>query len=301
MLAKKIGLFILSALSGFSLAAQTGPAAAAAPAENSLLWEISGEQVSRPSYLYGTIHLIGKNDFFLTEATRTAFERSELVAFEINLEEMSNPLALLPIMTKAFMRGDTTLRDLLDEESLSLVKGHFQKIGLPFAFFERIKPMFLAALAGEEALGGAEGRDGVTSYELEFMSMARRAGKKMAGLETIEFQLSLFDSIPYAVQAQMLVESIRGGDEGGQIDQLVALYKAQNLEGLRAMIQKEGASFSAYEELLLHQRNRKWIPAMENMMKRQQVFFAVGAGHLPGPQGVIALLRSAGYTLRPLH
>ncbi len=296
---KIILLLTFTAIQVFRLGAQAG---AAAVIENSLLWEISGNGLSQPSFLYGTIHMIAREDYFLTEPTKASFDKAEQVAFEINMEEMSDFSVILPLMMKAFMKNDTTLSDLLPAEDYTLVKTHFEKMGLPMMFMERIKPMFLSALGSEDAMAMQEQPDAVVSYEMEFMNMARTAEKPMAGLETAEFQMSVFDSIPYRVQAEMLVQTIKGGDAGDdQLSQLVELYKNQDLAGLQRMMQSEEAGVASYEELLLNNRNRNWIPVMEKMMKEKPTFFAVGAGHLPGESGVIALLRQQGYSVKPLR
>lgn len=297
LLSTMVGLVVTAA------AQQEAPAKLAPTAEeNSLLWEISGQGLAAPSYLFGTIHMINKKDFILGEQTVAAFDKAELVTFEINLEEMTNMAVIMPLMMKAFMKGDTTLQDLLDEEDYQTVSAHFEKIGLPMMFIDRIKPMFLSALGSEDALQLQGNSSEVVSYEMEFMNMARKQGKAMSGLETAEYQMSMFDSIPYRVQAEMLIETIEAGDASDdQFQQLVELYKAQNLYGLQQMLASEEAGVAEYEDLLLNQRNRNWIPIMEEMMADRVTFFAVGAGHLAGEQGVIALLRRQGYTVRPLR
>ena len=98
----------------------------------------------------------------------------------------------------------------------------------------------------------------------------------------------------------MLVESIKVEDKSAdQFDEMVKLYKAQDIEAMQSMMDAE-ESLSEYGDLLLVQRNHNWIPVMAGMMAEQPTFFAVGAGHLGGEEGVVALLREAGYTLRPL-
>ncbi len=301
---KKLFVWILAVTTLAVTAPGQQPAAtglAPTPKENSLLWEISGKGLPAPSYLFGTIHMIGKEDFIMGEQTKAAFDKARLVTFEINMEEMTNMAVMMPLMMKAFMTGDTTLQDLLSKEDYGVVSAHFEKIGLPMMFVDRIKPMFLSALGSEDALKMQGGSDEVVSYEVEFMNMARKQGKSMSGLETAEYQMSMFDSIPYRVQADMLLETIKGGDTGDdQFRQLVELYKAQDLYGLQQMLASDEAGVAEYEDLLLNQRNRNWIPVMEGMMADQVTFFAVGAGHLAGEQGVIALLRRQGYTVRPL-
>ena len=283
--------------------------------ENKLLWEISGKGLAAPSYLYGTIHMIPAEDYFLTEATEAAFDKSTRVAFEIDTEEMTNPAAMMGLLSKMYMNNDTTLADLLPEEEYEIVSTHFEEMGMPMMFMGKIKPMFLTILAGEDMKdmksGGNPmsmmGGDGMKSYELELTERAKVAEKPIVGLETAEFQMSLFDSIPYTAQAKMLLETIRseqGGEEEEEtnaIDRMIELYTTQDIVGMQSMMSDDPAGIGGYEELLLLKRNRKWIPVMEALMSEETVFFAVGAGHLAGDEGVIALLRKAGYTMTPVN
>ena len=281
------------------LPAQTTAQYAPTAAENALLWEISGAGLSEPSYLFGTIHLIGKADFILTDRTTEAFAKTNRVAFEINMEEMNDISKLMPMLMKAFMSNGKTLRDLLSKEEYALVKAHFEGIGLPLMLVERIKPMFLSAL-GSGDMSQMQANGETVSYEIELMKLAQEQQKQVAGLETMAFQMSVFDSIPYEAQARMLVESIQAGKDGNeQFEALVALYKAQDLVGLNAMLETD-ESIGQYGDILLAKRNRNWVPVMKDMMREKPTFFAVGAGHLAGEQGVIALLRAEGYTLKPL-
>ncbi|MBX2877537.1 MAG: TraB/GumN family protein [Saprospiraceae bacterium] len=274
-------------------------------ADKSLLWEISGSDLSAPSFLYGTIHMIDKADFFLTESTKTALSNTEKITFEINMEDMNNFAALMPVMMKMFMADGKTLKDLYTEEEYELVKGHFEKLGLPLAFLGRIKPMFLSMMASEDAMSmqNSTQTGEIVSYEMELMKMAQEQEKAVDGLETAEFQMSLFDSIPYDVQAQMLMATIESDDttsESSQLEEMVEMYKNQDIQAMQRMVKGDEGGISEYEELLLLRRNRNWIPVMQDMMASNPTFFAVGAGHLGGEEGVIALLRKAGYTVRPI-
>lgn len=278
--------------------------------ENNLLWEISGKGLAAPSYLYGTIHMIPAESYFLTEATEVAFDKSTRVAFEIDTEEMTNPAAMMGLLSKMYMNNDTTLADLLSEEDYKTVSTHFEEMGMPMMFMGKIKPMFLTILAGEDMKPGENpmsmmGGDGMKSYELELTERAKVGEKPIVGLETAEFQMSLFDSIPYTAQAKMLLETIRSeaedeGEEVNAMDRMIELYTTQDIVGMQSMMSDDPAGIGGYEELLLLKRNRKWIPVMEELMTQETVFFAVGAGHLAGDEGVIALLRKAGYTMTPV-
>jgi uncharacterized protein YbaP (TraB family) len=233
---------------------------------------------------------------------KTAMKKSDMVTFEINMEEMTGLTSQLALLSKAYMNDNLTLKDLLSEEEYVLVQKHFQEIGMPLFFFERMKPMFLTVLADMDMSPAAMSSGEIVSYEMEIMQIAKSRDLKMGGLETAEYQMSMFDSIPYKAQAQMLIESIKSEDNGDeQFAEMVKLYKDQDILGMSSMISADEEGIGNYEDVLLFQRNRNWIPIMGKMMKEQPTFFAVGAGHLGGEYGVVSLLRQEGYDLVPLR
>lgn len=267
---------------------------------NKLLWKISGNDLEKPSYLYGTIHMIGAEDFFLPDGTMTAMDASDQVVFEIDMADMTDMSSMMGLMDKAFMKDDLTLQDLLSEEDFKLVDEHFKDMGLPVLFIQRIKPMFLTVFTSGDMSPGDLQSGKIKSYEYEFMEMAKNGDKTTAGLETVDLQLSFFDSIPYPDQAAMLIDGIKnGGSESDSFKEIVEVYKEQNLTKMLEMTLSEEGGLAEYDDLLLNKRNKNWIPQMESMMVEAVNFFAVGAGHLPGDEGVINLLREAGYTVEP--
>ncbi len=273
--------------------------------EKSLLWEISGNELAQPSYLYGTIHMIEKKDFFMTDATKKAFADCDRVTFEINMEDMNDMSVLFSLIGSIMMDGGKTLKDLISAEDYAMVKKHFDEMGMPLMLFERMKPMFLTTFADADlAKGGLGGDSDIMSYEMEFMEMAKVDEKEVGGLETIEFQMSIFDSIPYEAQAQMLVEGIKAEKDTtqseGEFDQMVNMYKDQDIEAMQSMFDSDAEGIGQYEQILLVNRNTNWIPIMAKMMAEKRTFFAVGAGHLGGEKGVIRLLKNEGYILKPL-
>ena len=278
----------------------------AKPITNSLLWAISGNGLQDTSYLYGTIHLIGKNDFFLTEATKTAFDKSKKVTFEINMEDMMDLGKQMGLMMNAFMNDGQTLSNFLEAEKYQEVKAHFAEMGMNdfmWQMMERIKPMFLSIFGSMDLTGGGGLNTGeMMSYEMEFMEMAQNKEKAIGGLETAEYQMSMFDSIPYKVQADMLYESIKvEKSSSDQLDEMVKLYKNQDLKGMMKMFAADEEGVGQYEDLLLVGRNKNWIPVMQKMMTEQATFFAVGAGHLGGENGVVNLLKAEGFKLTPMN
>lgn len=271
------------------------------PLTNALLWKIEGNGIAEPSYLYGTIHLIDSEAYFLPNGTLTAMEDTKKMVFEIDMNEMSDMGNMMSIMNKAFMNDGKTLKDLISDEDYKIVDAHFAKIGMPLMMLERMKPMFLTVFASGDMDPSGLQNGSMKSYEMEFMEIAKSSNKPMAGLETIEFQMSVFDSIPYQAQADMLIETIKAGDTGSdQMKQMIDMYKAQDINAMISMITDENEQLSEYEDVLLSKRNKAWISGMRTMMSEMPTFFAVGAGHLAGEKGVINLLKKEGYKLTPV-
>ena len=269
--------------------------------QHALLWKIEGDSLEQPSYLYGTIHLIEGADFFYPKRTLEFFDRSENIVFEIDMNELQDPLVVFGLMNKAMMPDDISLRDLLDEEEYKMVQEHFAEIGLPLVFLERLKPMFLTVFASGDMQPGDLQAGEVKSYEFEFLERAQQQSKNISGLESLDFQLSVFDSSSYEDQADMLVESIAMGSTGNDMfREAVRLYRAQNINAMMKMMEGGEMGHGKYNDLLLGNRNRRWIAKMEELMEAGQSFFAVGAGHLGGDDGVIWLLRDQGYQVTPV-
>ena len=267
------------------------------PTEKSLTWKISGKGLKKPSFLYGTIHMIPKNEFELPGSIREGLDNVRRVTFEIDMKDMTNLRSQMSLITKSFMSGGKTLKDLLSAEDYQLVKDKMAERGLPAGMFERMKPMFLSTLFSSEEESPSAGA-AITSVEMELYKISRNRKLESAGLETAAYQMSMFDSIPYKAQAQMLVDQLRStdttGSAEGQLDQLLQMYKDQDITAMQAMIGGD-EGMGQYEDILLKKRNMNWIPVMGRMMAEKPTLFAVGAGHLGGPTGVIALLRKAGY------
>jgi uncharacterized protein YbaP (TraB family) len=269
--------------------------------ENALLWEISIDGVEKPSYLFGTIHMIGQEDYFLPQGTLTGIENTEKMVFEIDMASMTDMSNLMGIMGKIFMKDNKTLKDLLSEEDYASVKDHFSDLGLPMMMLDRIKPMFLSAFTFGDMNPGSMQTGEIKSYEMELFSIAQSRNMTSGGLETIDFQISVFDSIPCEDQAQLLMETIKSSNtENDEFKEMVNLYKAQDINAMGSMFSEEESGYADYEDVLLIKRNKAWIPQMIETAKEQPTFFAVGAGHLGGKFGVINLLTQEGVKMKPL-
>jgi len=136
------------------------------PLTNALLWKIEGNGVAEPSYLYGTIHLIDSDAYYLPKGTLAAIDNTKKMVFEIDMNEMSDMSNMMSIMNKAFMNDGKTLKDLVSEEDYKMVDAHFAKIGMPLMMLERMKPMFLTVFASGDMDPAGLQNGNMKSYEM---------------------------------------------------------------------------------------------------------------------------------------
>jgi uncharacterized protein len=273
-------------------------AAVAQPGENNtLLWKISGNGLTKPSYLFGTIHMLCAGDAVLSDNLKKAISNADEIYFEVDLDNM---FEMLFAMNKMKMNGDTTLQDLLSKEEYKKVKNYFESKGsmLPFSMLETYKPMLAASTLEQGSLPC----ESTAMMEQVIMEESKQYNKKIKGLETMSYQAGLLDSIPYKLQAEELVsyidkENKSGGGEDEELNAMMKAYKDQDLQKLEELLKESDIGMSAYTDILLYHRNRNWVSKLKNLLPAKSLLIAVGAGHLPGEKGVINLLRKEGYTV----
>ena len=265
---------------------------------NTLLWKVSGNGLSKPSYIFGTMHMICANDIELSDSLRKAIQNVDEVYLELDMDDM---MQMMMAMTKMTMKGDTTLSDLLTKEEYEKLKNYFEKNSslIPFVMMERYKPLLIQAMIMEKAASC----DNMIIMENLVMQAAKSNKKDIKGLETFEYQLSIFDKIPYKLQAQQLVklvdETNNGEDAGTEMKILTDAYRNQQLNKMDELT-KADPSIGAFADILLYDRNANWTKKLQELMPKKSLVIAVGAGHLPGEKGVLKLLTEAGYKVEPV-
>lgn len=259
------------------------------PAENSLLWEISGRGLAKPSYLFGTIHLICPTDFSLSDSLKSTLSRTQQVALEM---DMDDPGMMAGMMKTMNMTAGNELKKLVTEQEYQRLDRFFKdSVHVGLAMFERAKPFVLMGPLFNTVLDCQP-----QSYEMALVELAGKQKSEVIGIETLEEQMAIFDTIPYTDQAKMLLNLIDSLPSARkEFKSLVALYKAQNINELYGMTLKSEFGMEGNEEVMLFARNQKWIPRIRRIASAKPTFFAVGAAHLGGERGVIALLRKEGF------
>ena len=261
--------------------------------KNALLWRVSGNG-AKTSYLFGTIHIICAEDFSIGDSLKSAFERSDRMYLEL---DMDDPKMMMKTAQLSLLK-DGSIRELAGKERFERIE-RFMKdsVGIPTMLFNRLKPFALMSLMYTKI----PGCNRTESYEQKLVDMAKKNRKEVMGLETVEEQFAVFDRIPDTTEIRMVMDMIDDFEgQRRQFAQMTQMYLKRDLEGLGAMIQSS-PDMAGMEDVLLWDRNKRWIPLMEKAMSSGPVLFAVGAGHLPGEQGVIGLLRKAGYRVEPVE
>lgn len=268
--------------------------------ENTLLWKITGPGLDKPSYLFGTIHMLCKDDAVISKNLANAIRECDEVYFEV---DMDNMFEMLTAVRKMRMRGDTTLKDLLNDEDYRKVKEYFEKKSsmLPFYVLETYKPI-LAASTLEQ---GSMPCENTAMMEQVLMEKAKEHEKNIRGLESLSYQAGVLDSIPYRLQAEQLVQYIdkasKGEDNKKEMEKMFKAYKDQDLKKLEEFLLETDAGMEGFADILLYHRNQNWVKKLKDILGEKSLVVAVGAGHLPGKKGMINLLRNEGYVLTPVE
>lgn len=261
----------------------------------SLLWKLEGKDLPAPSYLYGTIHAICPGDMEIGDTLVSAVTRSSQVVLELDLDD---PRLLVEMGHVSFMPRDSTLEDLYSPEDFAFLDRWFaDSVGVQIKPMNNIRPLFLFGLLIGKVLECKP-----KSYEEVFMAMAREQGKEVVGLETPAEQLAAFSAIPLTGQADMVLAMLRDMDSTRAAFALLRdRYLAADVEQLHDFMMDSGIEYGRYDEALLTQRNRTWIPRILDIARETPSFFALGAGHFGGETGILSLLRARGYRLTPIR
>ena len=263
-----------------------------------LLYEISGGGLDKSSYLFGTHHMVPVETATKIDGVFRAFNDCSAVIGEFvddNPEEMQRQILMASKMEQSIFK-------LLTSEEEALIDSALQaELGLTLANVQYMRPNVIAMIyemtVRERVLKSQAGDMAMDSY---FQVAGSELDKMVYGLETVEDQLKiLLRSIAVERQAEILVETIRNTDdiitENAKLD---SLYVKGDLEGLYDMLIETEDMTEAEKFLLVDERNHDWFPKIEEHIKQEPCFIAVGALHLPGNDGLINLLRKAGYKVK---
>lgn len=272
--------------------AQVSPAAPPAPPTRQMkpaLWKVADADTT--IYLFGTIHALPKNLKWLDGPVETALAGSDELVTEI--ADASSAQQQQAIATLGLLQGET-LRSLMPDDDRAAYEALLTRLKIPPEAFDRFEPWLAGLTIGMTpyAMAGYGKDDGAESV-LRKASLAK--GTRQGALETLDYQLGLFDSLPRAAQLEFLDMAVRDFDKSFKlIDTMTQLWGTGDSEGLAKLLNDE-MDDDALAETLLFERNRTWAAWIrERLDQPGQVFIAVGAGHLAGVRSVQDMLAKQG-------
>lgn len=271
--------------------------------EKSLLWKVSGNGLTESSYLFGTYHLLG--DKFLSEVpeTQQPFAEAKGVVVELVLDSAK---MMTVMMQKAIMR-DKKISTLLSAEDFNRVDSALRAVsGYSLKMFDMFKPaqvtMMLSLMQAQKLNADSLKKYAGTPLDIHFANAGKKTGKTVTPLETMEQQTDmLFNHFSVEEQARQLVENVKQGELTTKAStDMTKLYFQKDLDGLWTLMKSFPEDLSGNMDYMLKDRNVNWVKVLPELMKSGSQFIAVGAGHLPGDNGLIILLREQGYTVTPV-
>ncbi len=281
-------------LLGVLVAILTSFTSKAQDVESSLLWKIEGNGLSKPSYVFGTIHLICPDDFKMFDAAKTALTESDVVYLELDMDEPGFMGKMQQHMMNPGMKNFSS--DLKPEDKEKIDTFFKENFGTGLDQLGIMKPFALMSMMYTKYLDCSA----IESYEGTITKLAAENEKEVKGFETVEFQMGLFDKIPQEEMIQWLVDGTDIQKNKDLFAGLVEAYLSKNTDNLYKYILKSSPEFATYEDDLLVNRNKNWVPIIKEVSQDQSMFIAVGSGHLGGKEGVLALLKKEGYTVSPV-
>lgn len=290
-------LFLVLALAVLALASQA-----------QLLWKVSGNGLGRPSYIMGTYHFAPASMMDKIPGMQQAFEGCDVVVGEIEKESMMSP-ETQALMAQAMIAPlDSTLDKLFTPEDYRIVEEVFNKyfgnMGVKLSQMNTLKPSAISVQM--QAMQAVRHFPNFNESEVIDMAVQTRAngmGRPSIGLETIEEQIDLLFNTPLTKQAEGLLDACKK-DELFKVQSsaLVDAYMEQDLAKIESIMTDPelGGDDAEAMDALVYDRNRAWVVKLVKMMPERAALVCVGAGHLPGDQGLLQLLRDRGYTVEPM-
>ncbi len=282
IISRLIFLFII-VFSGLFMAQKT--------TENTLLWKITGKNVKKPSYLFGTFHLLCNNQYNVKDNVKKAIDASDYFVMEINfsdpneLMEMQKMLVANKKITEGFSEDET--------RQFSENLNHF---GYKIEDVENFSPIALYSMLTMKFANCAQ--NDLKMIDLELMQLALKQNKKVIGLETTKLQTAMFEKF---LSKEELIKLVSDFDKGKKEFELMQnAYVKENLAEIKKLMDNPETMSEEQKKIMLTERNNIWLERMMEMIPQNSSFFAVGAAHLLGDDGMIALLRGKGYTVEPV-
>lgn len=265
----------------------------------SCLWKVTSTTGSL--YLQGSIHVLKADSYPLDPAIEKAYSASDVLVLEVDMQEMTSPKTQKRIMAKALLPDDRNLQMELDAEVYQKLLATCNSVGVPPVQIKKLKPWFASTILTLTKMQQL-GFNPVYGLDKYFHDKAVVDDKKVIGLESVDFQLDLFDSLSKKNPNDFIQHALADLETAeADIKTLHKVWETGNIAEVGTLISK---GFSDYPELyknLVTDRNKRWVKTLNHLLKKPTTHMVVvGAGHLPGKGGLLELLANKGYTVEQL-
>ncbi|WP_298453023.1 TraB/GumN family protein [uncultured Prevotella sp.] len=274
-----------------------------------LLWKISGNGLSKPSYIIGTYHLAPASFADSIPGLKNALDTSEQVYGEIIMSEMTAPENMAKLQSIMMLPEGQTIDKMFTAEEMARINAMMKDIiGIDMTNpmvaqqFEKLSPQALTMQLTVLMYLKKNPKFNLNqTFDEHFQAKAKEQGKPVGALETIDFQINLLYKGQSEERQKELLLCLADNKDmyEMQTENIIKAFFTQNLKAVNdAMDEKlnNSCDYTPQEkDELIYNRNTDWIKKMPEIMKKKSTFFAVGAGHLPGERGMLELLRQAGY------
>lgn len=266
-------------------------------ADGPSIWLLEGP--ASKVYLLGSVHVLRQQDYPLPAKVNAAYVRAPRVVMELDLDDLDPVSAQAVIATKGLLKDGRSLRDVMGERDWQAAEQRARALGVELSMLSAVKPWFAAlTLLNLEML--KRGFDPALGLENHLATRAAEEGKPVIGLESLEYQLSIFDKLPERTQSALLLQSL---DEAAQLDtrmgELIAAWRAGDDQALADTLAESFEDYPQVYASIVTARNHQWADRLIELSRSgPDALVVVGALHLVGRQSVINLLRARGYTVR---
>lgn len=265
--------------------------------ESSILWEITGNGITKPSYLFGTLKFTGEKEFYFPQEAKDKIKSADLFAIEDQVDHHAQHE-----LNKAlhFPKGESLATHTTPEQYNQVVALFEKEFGISKATFQakyaRLKPLAISVSMTRLGLG-----EGVKFYDIELLKFAKANKVKTYSLEKIDREAAALNSFPINEQVLALIHAATYfKEQKEEFIKLMSDYPQGNLEEIFEYTLHPLDNNQKFIDEFYYKRNEEWLPKIEKMVKSEVAFITVGVGHLEGERGLLALLKAKGYTLTPV-
>ncbi len=266
-------------------------------AQNSILWEISGNGLEKPSYMLGTLKFIGEREFIWPKEFKQCMDKCKIFAIE---DQVDHKAQMELNKELHFPKGKSLATELPPEDYATLVAFMESEFHMSRAHFEKtlgkLIPLALSINLTRMSLG-----EKVRYYDIELLLTAKKEKLKTYSLEPIKREAQAIHEFPMEEQKQALMESVKNFHlQKSEYQQMEAAFDANDIDKVFALTLHPTEDHPDFVKSFYTDRNLEWMPKIEKMIHDKPAFIAVGITHLEGEQGLLQLMRNKGYLLKPI-